>query len=274
MPDAYITDCPKSGAGVHLWIFKAAHELRNQQVPPAEAIRIITANMSRAPGPADEVETAVDKVYSGQTVRNPRWSQFNPELRAAIVQAGPSLAELSEASPVRFDAPAADEVMRQLYQPDDLLCCGWEKNRFDTRPFGDWREFGSMRYVVPSPMRALRGKTQTGKLSAKANSNAGPRRFLVVEYDSGSTDEHSALAFHLAKFAPLVLCVFSGGKSLHSWFNVASWTEEAQTKFFNYAVSTGADRALWTISQFTRMPDGLHASGARQTVHFFDPAKL
>jgi hypothetical protein len=213
-------------------------------------------------------------VYAGATSKSPRWPRVNPELRAAVIAQGPGLAELAEQSPVRFDEVSTGEIIGRLFLPDDLLCCGWENNRFDTRPLSAWRGLDRMRYIVPSPMRALRGKTQKGTLSAKSNDNAGPRKFLVTEFDTGAIDEHAAFAWQLAKFAPLLMCVFSGGKSLHSWFNVENWTDHQQEKFFDYAMSLGADKAMWCVSQFTRMPDGTHASGARQTVHYFDPSKL
>ena len=41
--------------------------------------------------------------------------------------------------------------------------------------------------------------------------------------------------------------------------------------FLRYAVSLGADRALSSPSQFTRMPFGTHANGVRQSVHYFNP---
>jgi hypothetical protein len=36
-----------------------------------------------------------------------------------------------------------------------------------------------------------------------------------------------------------------------------------------YAVSLGADKQLWTRSQFARMPDGTRDNGNRQVVYFF-----
>lgn len=106
--------------------------------------------------------------------------------------------------------------------------------------------------------------------SAHAFSNTGPRRFLVVEFDTGTTDEHAALLIHLAGYAPLVCAVHSGGKSLHGWFFVQGAPEEKARKFFRYAVSLGADPQLWTRSQFVRMPDGARDNGKRQTVFFLN----
>ena len=104
--------------------------------------------------------------------------------------------------------------------------------------------------------------------------NVGPRIFLVVEFDQGSFDEHSALLVHLQEFAPLVLVVHSGGKSLHGWFHCMGQSDATIEKFFRYAVSLGADRATWTRCQFVRMPDGLRENGNRQPVMYFNPENL
>jgi hypothetical protein len=108
--------------------------------------------------------------------------------------------------------------------------------------------------------------------SAHTLDNTGPRRFLVVEFDSGITDHHAALLLHLANYAPLVLAVHSGGKSLHGWFYCAGQPEDKVNRFFRYAVSLGADPSTWTRSQFVRMPDGKR-DDARQAVFFWKPIK-
>jgi hypothetical protein len=79
------------------------------------------------------------------------------------------------------------------------------------------------------------------------------------------------LLLHLAEKAPLTLVVHSGQKSLHGWFYCAEVPEEKVRRFFQYAVSLGADRANWTRSQFARMPDGLRENGRRQTIYFLNP---
>ena len=85
-------------------------------------------------------------------------------------------------------------------------------------------------------------------------------------------DACAALSSHLAKILPAwLLFLSSGGKSGHSWFNVRGLPIDAQRAFFSEAVRLGADPALWTRSQFVRMPDGRHSKGNRQVVLRFDP---
>src|SRR5262249_31094789 len=112
------------------------------------------------------------------------------------------------------------------------------------------------------------GITKDGRESEHTLANTGPRRFLVVEFDSGDVDEQAALLMHLAEIAPLVVAVRSGGKSLHGWFFVHGQPEEMVLRLFRYAVSLGADPATWIRSQFVRMPDGMRDNGNRQTVFF------
>jgi hypothetical protein len=123
-------------------------------------------------------------------------------------------------------------------------------------------------------MTALTGLNQEGKTSARCLDNTGPRRFLVVEQDSGTADEQAAIIMHLAEQAPLVLVVHSGGKSLHSWFVCGQQPESTLRQFFDAAVKLGADPAMWVRCQLARMPDGSrpqHGENVRQAVLYWNP---
>ena len=165
-----------------------------------------------------------------------------------------------------------EALVDQLFPGNPLLCVGQSNSVFDTKPREAWREqLTGMQLIVPSPMSAITGITKDGKESAHTLSNTGPRRFLVIEFDSGTFDEHAALLWHLAQYAPLVLAVHSGSKSLHGWFYCVGQPEDTLRRFMRYAVSLGADRATWTRSQFVRMPDGTRDNGKRQKVFYFNP---
>jgi hypothetical protein len=226
------------------------------------------------------------------TVMN-RWLSRDFELIGAVANMGSGLVDLWEASPVRLNSnePNTDKIIDLLFPGNPLLCCGWTRHRFDTRPRQHWHKLQDLQFIVPSPMTAKQGLTREGKLSAHALSNTGPRRFLIVEFDFGASnsDEEAgllerlateerdvrdlcaALLLNLAEKAPLALAVHSGGKSLHGWFYCAGVPEETLWGFFQYAVLLGADRANWTRSQFVRMPDGQRENRRRQTVYFFNP---
>ena len=96
----------------------------------------------------------------------------------------------------------------------------------------------------------------------------------MVEFDWGTVDNRAGILLHLGRFAPLVLAVHSGDRSLHGWFLVANQPEPKVRKFFRYAVAVGADSTLWTRMQFVRMPDGQRDNRRRQTVYFFSSKPL
>ena len=224
----------------------------------------------------------------------PRWPERHYKTIEQIATTGGGLVDLWEASPFRLETnkPRTAEILDALFPGHPLLCCGWNRHRFDTRPRNRWHKLHELQFIVPNPMTASRGLTKTRKVSAHALSITGARRFLIVEFDFDSNnspgegcllgrlaregrdvrDLSAALLLHLAEKAPLALVVYSGGKSLHGWFYCADVPEEKVWRFFRYAVSLGADRANWNPSQFARMPDGLRKNGKRQAVHFFNPA--
>ena len=272
---------PRAGEGVHHWLFRVARQL-HAHLPGVEIVQLLerrVASCGRAV-PRSEIVAAVQSALpcawqpSGQPASQPaksKWPSVNREQRGAIIRDGGGLADLWEASPLRIEdsEPHSEEIIDRLFAPDSLLCCGKSNSHFDTRTREGWRgELAHLQFIVPSPMTALTGLTKEGKESKHALSNTGPRRFLVCEFDTGTTDEHSALLIHLAGYAPLVCAVHSGGKSLHGWFFVAGQSAAKVEKFFRYAVSLGADPATWTCSQFVRMPDGLRDNGRPQTVFF------
>lgn len=204
----------------------------------------------------------------------PTWPAVNQEQQSAILRDGGGLADLWEASPWRLhdNEQHAEDLIDRLFPGNPLLCCGRDNYDFETKPREDWRgTLASLQFIVPSPMTERTGITQDGKESAHCLNNTGPRRFLVIEFDEGTPDEHSTILLHLAAHAPLALAVHSGGKSLHGWFYCAGHPEDKLRRFMRHTVSLGADRATWTRSQFVRMPDGTRNNGKRQTVFFFNP---
>jgi hypothetical protein len=64
-------------------------------------------------------------------------------------------------------------------------------------------------------MTARTGRTEDGRESEHTLESICPRRFLVIEQDTGTVDEQAAILAHLAEWAPMALAVHSGSKSLH-----------------------------------------------------------
>ena len=138
-------------------------------------------------------------------------------------------------------------------------------------------------YIVPNPAAGpARFVERLGHVSAKFLENFPERRFLVVEFDFVKRAPYDALSLeqkldlqaslhaHLREFAPLVLGVFSGNASLHGWYRCGA-TAKTRCVSFWYGCRLGADHALFSTCQLTRMPGGTHENGKHQEIVFFDP---
>ena len=278
---------PRAGEGVHAWLFNVARQL-HAHLPAIEIIALLENKVVSCGRhvPRSEIVSAIQSalVSAWQPERSApvkpatKWPEANQTQRAAIVRNGGGLADLWELSPapVEDNRRHTEEIVEKLFPGNPLLCCGKSNTIFDTKPRESWRgELTGLQFIVPSPMSALSGKKKNPKPGESERSthtldNTGTRRFLICEFDTGTSDNHAALLLHLGTFAPLVCVVHSGGKSLHGWFFVAGQPEEIVQKFFRYAVSLGADHMTWTRSQFVRMPDGTRDNGNCQTVFFLN----
>lgn len=291
--------CPSAGAGVHNWVFRVARVLHPFYADKHE-MAVLIGSSALGCGrdvPLQEIEKAIANSEAcawqrGQKAQQPRvvssaWPPPNREQIEAVVAKSDvgGLADLWEASPVRFESeePVTEALVDALFPGNPLLCCARNVKRdFGTGTREEWRgKLGALQFIVPSPMIAEEGrKKDSTELSVRCLDNTGPRRFLVIEFDHGTTDMHAAVLWHLARLAPLVLAVHSGGKSLHGWFACAGADEETLLRFMRYAVSLGADPATWTRCQFVRMPDGHRPARkpgewpVRQHVFHFNPTNL
>lgn len=275
--------CPRAGDGVHAWLFKVSRQLhahfKSREIFDLLQERVRTCGRSVTDC---EIWSAIKNSSDCAWQRNgntasvttvSKWPEVNQEQRSAIIRDGGGLVGLWEESRIRIETnePKTEAIIDALFPGNPLLCCGKSNSEFDTKTREEWRgELSGLSLIVPSPMTTRTGLTKDGKESAHALSNTGSRRFLIVEFDSGSADDHAALLLHLARYGPMACAVHSGGKSLHGWFYVADEPEEKILKFFRYAVSLGADKATWTRSQFVRMPAGTRDNGNRQTVFFLN----
>lgn len=272
---------PERGEGLNLWLYRVARVLHAFRSPAEiiELLRVATYGLAIKQG---EIERQVDcsrKVawQPGQLTQQraaPAWPKLDQQQRAAAIAANKcGLVDLWEASPIRLDDNAAhtEEIIDVLFPDNPLLCCGWTQSMFDTRSREEWRgHLSRLALIVPSAMTARTGHTKQDKVSAHTLETTGRRRFLIIEQDSGTIDDQAAILLHLAEYAPLVLAVHSGSKSIHGWFACRDESETTFREFMRYAVTLGADSALWTRSQFARMPDGRRARDTRQTVFHID----
>ena len=197
-----------------------------------------------------------------------------------------TLAQLAASSP--SGASEASEVLPLLFPAKSLVCSTPEKDRHfiftleETCPRAIWAQ-----YVVPNPAAGkARCVEHLGRVSAKFLENFPERRFIVVEFDfvkrapcdalslEQKLDLQAALHAHLREFGTLVLAVFSGNASLHGWYTCVGASEHEVREFLTYACRLGADHALFSPCQFTRMPGGTHANGKPQEIVYFAPEEI
>lgn len=298
---AKITNPPKAGGGVHQWLFTMSLQLHGH-LAADEIVKVLTSAVVHCGRPVDgrEIRDAVNaasevkkagrigaRVSTNNTQSSevsfsgkPKWPAVNTHERERIISASPiPEAVLGIMSPhlIEGKSPPMKWFLQQMFTPGSLLCVGESSRVFVTRPLERLlcSDLRTTEFIVPSPMSASYGITKQGKRSMHTLSNTGQRMYLVTEFDNGTADEQSALIWHLRNFAPLVMVLRSGGKSLHAWWACAGVDEAKVMKFFQYAVSLGADPATWTRSQFVRVPQGWRADKqARQQVLYFDPTRL
>ena len=212
-----------------------------------------------------------------------RFPNPNLDLIESITQDGPKLVDLWELSPVQKinDAPSTEVILDLLYPDNPWLCIGKTLKYCPTRTLHYWskEQLDKYQYIVPSPMSGPKGRNFRGELKTRTKNNTGPRRYLVLDFDSGTLDQQAALIWHLKEYAPLCMTLFTGNKGLHAWFNVHKCPEEDVLRFFQYSVSLWADKLLWRRYQMARLPDGLRGGAkgkpvARQSVFYLNPDNI
>lgn len=216
----------------------------------------------------------------------PSLPKEDAELVASILSNGKTTEDLKADGGLSVDSdswePNPDAFIDALFPDGDpLLCIGSDpKGFFRTKRRSEWRgKMADMAFITPSPMSSLEGQTQAGHSSQRSNDNTGPRQYYVMERDHGTQDEQAALAWHLihVEKLPVVLVVFSGGKSLHVWLHVDGMSETVMSALFQYAARLGYDPSTRARSQMVRLPDGVRINGddkTYQTALWFDGAKL
>jgi hypothetical protein len=275
--------------GVHKWLFRVSRQLHahrsgedifllleacltdcGRSVPPKEIFDAIQHSERCAWRPGG----------SGAVPAIPArgWPALDPELRARVVQETKrGLPDLWDASSIKFDDDdeACRSVLPILYLGDPLVCVAIVESSPRIAPLSQLIEIAPVfQYLVPSPMTKTVGKNQDGKESVRCLDTTGARKYLIVEFDSGTEDEQAAILWHLASKGPLVLVAHSGGKGLRGWFACHGLPNKRLRSFFEYACRLGADDHAWVRCQFDRMPGGTRDNGRRQRIYYFAPEVL
>src|SRR5207248_9159084 len=83
-----VKPCPRSGEGVHSWLFHAACRAVESGMKDEQAIEMIEAMMTRSPNPPSEIEDALKSARGERRGPSLLWPQVNEEQIEAIAQAG------------------------------------------------------------------------------------------------------------------------------------------------------------------------------------------
>lgn len=174
--------------------------------------------------------------------------------------------------------------LREMFAPDEWVCCGTDSDNASVRRMSDWSDsmLEDKSFVVPGPMRSDTVFTPEGKrLFPRRRCNVGARRYIVLESDNASLskNEKAAILWGLSCGAPLVCVVDSGGKSLHGWYCVTHAKPSALREWFRIAVSLGCDHVTWKPEQYVRVPNGTRRRaniplGTIQQTLYFNPSAI
>ncbi len=268
---------PKSGDGVHRWIFKAACILKEHYQQPLvfrvirEAVsecgrsvhdREISDAIAASDHPASQSQEGPPAFRS-----KPRWPETDWAMVRKVVEDHPDAEDFFGGIELN-----GWSVLQRLFPGNPLVCMGDDIRRMETKPLEAWRDsWRKMQFVVPSPMNALTGVNQKGEKSNRCLDNTGKCRFAVVEFDKHPEDVQAAIHAHLDSRLPLSAVVHSGGKSLHGWYYAENRTESELRLFMEHAVRLGADPATWPRCQAVRLPGGMRSNGVTQAIRFFNP---
>ena len=167
------------------------------------------------------------------------------------------------------------EILKILYPFNPYICIGHDVFNFHTKRLSEWltQSLDGAQYLAPNPMKAESMEKPDGGITRKCHDLVLSRWYLAVEFDSGTADEQvrrlAWLGTKRGGCLPLTLVTFSGSKSMHGLFRVKGLHEKRLARFYDLAISLGADPALWTPSQFTRMPQGFNKSKNKKQRCYF-----
>lgn len=236
------------------------------------------SDVIRAVENVGNLESAANSETTPNSSKKPK-PKFPPVDPSRVAKIAPiKLGEIKSPSSLEITPlEAVRHLMRKAPEADPLVCVGISAYAFHTLHVSEiaMERAGDIQYIVPSPMSAPEGLTKKGKLSAKSDANTGSRLNLVYEGDGTSKAQQCGIALFVGHYIPLVCVVDSGGKSIHAFFDVAGQSSEDQQCLMAILCRLGGDRAMWTISQFARLPGGTRPASegkpeAKQEILYLD----
>jgi hypothetical protein len=237
------------------------------------------------PEKAGDPLQALNKVYDSKgkpEKKGTKWDQFREEkltrqsrlTDGAIEKKSPSPIDTSTADIIKglFPIDSIVNIQRKSREGGSLFLCHSLPSNLD-----------DFKFLSPATFKHLAGVEVAGRSykSKRCNDNIKDRLYMVLEFDKDSEDSdgdakverfNSFAVDTFAKYAPLVLALYSGGKSNHFWYALGDLGKKEREAFFNHATAHGADPQLAVSSQVARMPNVSAGEDRKpQRVLFYNP---
>lgn len=269
-----------------------------------QAVAMLSDKMTRPADPADEVVSAVAKVFATEAGTAPsRLPAIKATFQAAILAEvaegleGFGIPELKARSIIDPDTLRPASFLHALYRPGEKVICF---NQFQSQGQAVWahaaegvpcddRELdafmnqreGHGAWFLANPVtgdwldlhRLIKEHNPTGR-TRRAEENVTSFRYLVVESDQAEP------ALWIPALAQLPLRIeavcSSGGKSIHALVRVDAengehW-REIKRKLAPLLITLGADEGAMTAVRLTRLPFCLRAEkGDYQELYYLNP---
>ena len=159
------------------------------------------------------------------------------------------------------------EILEDMYLPDENLFIHESIGHGQIKTCKDWcsSDLSKMQYICQSILR----DPQAGR----NNANVEKQRWYVFETDDLPKlwDEQAGLIVRLSQELPLKMVVYSGSKSLHSFFKGNVPRKDKVTRWFEMAKTLGGDSQVLDVRcQLVRFPWGINTkTNNQQKVIFY-----
>ena len=227
-------------------------------------------------------EGDLDKLTDGDAEANP-----DPQEELLIRFRRTPQSSIIEASPAPTSVERID-ILNRLFKEDDIINIQHTALEYGTLvKLQDLPKYlkahgtplDHYKFLNPATFKKAEGienPLQNGKVSTRCNANVKARDWMVLEMDDpdiAKQERFNTFALTMAQYAPLILAVDTGGKSIHYWFDASGVATPVRQAFFALACLHGADKRLAVKSQIARMPGVSSADEGRgpQDVIYWDP---
>ena len=199
--------------------------------------------------------------------------RFKPIKAGDIMEATPDDAILN-ADPL--------DILSFLFKPNDLICLQREVREHATLvrlKEAHELKLPKFNFLAPATFLDPEGiPNEKGRRSFRCNANVKGRQYMVLECDNEDEvmrERFNGFAMTMAAFAPLVMVVDTGGKSLHFWFDTKGLKKAEHDEFWRIALRHGADSQLGVKCQVARLPNVPAQNDDRrpQCLIYFDPER-